>query len=95
MKRRAPVFKCFLVLLVLSFVAGCGTTEERKKKKELSNLRVHAETSGQADMSSAISVIRASPVLLNVEREPLLDENNVEAATVEGRQAGRAFDQME
>jgi hypothetical protein len=88
MKRRAPVFKCFLGLLVLALLAGCGTTEERKRKKELSNLRVHAETGGRSDMSSAISVIRASPIRLNVEREPLLDENNVEAASVEEQPGG-------
>ena len=88
MKRRAPVFKCFLMLLVLALVAGCGTTEERKRKKELSNLRVHVETGGQADMSAAISVIRASPILLNIEREPVLDENNVEGATVEEQPGG-------
>ena len=91
MKSRAPLFKCFLALLVCALVTGCGTTEGRKKKKEYSNLRVHAETTGHADMSSAVSVIRAAPILLNVEREPLLDENNVEAASVEEQPGGFAI----
>ena len=88
MKSRPPVFNGFLALLVLALIVGCSTTEERQRKKELSNFRVHAETGGHADMSSAISVIRASPIRLNVEREPLIDENNVEAATVEEQPGG-------
>lgn len=88
MKSRAPLFNGFLMLLVLALVAGCGTTAERQRKKEKSNLRIHAETGGQGGMSSAISVIRSAPVLLNIEREPLLDEHNVEGATVEEQRGG-------
>jgi preprotein translocase subunit SecD len=88
MKRRALVFKCFLAVLSLAFFAGCGTTGERKKKKELSNLRVHVETGGSGDMSPAVSIIRAAPVRVNIEREPVLDENNIEAATVEEQFGG-------
>lgn len=91
MKSRAPVFNGFLVLLVLALVAGCGTQEERKKKKELSNIRVHVETSGQGDLAPSISVIRAAPVKLNIEREPLLDENNVLGASVEEQHGGYAI----
>jgi hypothetical protein len=88
MKSRAPLFNGFFMLLVLALAAGCGTTEERARKKEQSNLRIHAETGGQSDMSSAISVIRASPIRLNIEREPLLDEHNVVAALVEEQRGG-------
>jgi preprotein translocase subunit SecD len=80
MKSRAPVFNGFLVLLALALLAGCGTLG---KKKELSNIRVHVESGGRDDLSSSISVIRSAPIQLNIERDPLLDENNVVAATVE------------
>ena len=88
MKSRAPVFNGFLVLLAFALAAGCGTSEEHKRKKELSNIRVHLESQGREDMAPAISVIRASPVKLNIKREPLLDENNVVAAAVEEQQGG-------
>lgn len=88
MKRRAPLFNGFLMLLVSAFVAGCGTTEERQRKKEQSNIRIHAESDARGDLSSAVSVIRSAPVLLNVEREPLLDEHNVEGASVEDQRGG-------
>jgi hypothetical protein len=88
MKSRALLFNGFLVLLVLALATGCGTSEERKRKKELSNIRVHVETDGQRDLTPAISVIRAAPIRLNIEREPLLDENNVVAASVEEQRGG-------
>ena len=88
MKSRAPLFNGFLMLLVLAVAAGCGTTEERQRRKEKSTIRIHAEADGRGDLSSAISVIRSAPVLLNIEREPLLDEHNVEAATVEEQRGG-------
>ena len=84
MKSSARVFNGFLGLLLfalaLTLVAGCGTSEERKRKKEVSNLRIHVESDASTDHSSAISVIRAAPIRLNVEREPVLDERQVESA---------------
>ena len=86
MKRRACVFNGFLVLplfaLTVLLVAGCGTSEERKRKKEESNLRIHVESDASADHSSAISVIRSAPIRLNIEREPVLDERHVEVSTI-------------
>ena len=82
MKSRGCVFNGFLALAALALVAGCGTTEERQRKKEISTFRVHVESDQQSDHSSAISVMRSSPMLLNIDREAVLDENNVAAALV-------------
>lgn len=87
MKNRVRVFNGFLVLLALALAAGCGTPEERKRKKELSNIRIHAETT-RTDQGAAISVLRSAPIELNIEREPVLDEHNVVAATVEEQRGG-------
>jgi hypothetical protein len=81
MKSRVCAFNGILVLALLAVVAGCGTTEERKRRNELSNFRVHVESDSQ-DQATAISVMRVNPIRINIEREPVLDENHVVAAMV-------------
>src|SRR5882672_5712884 len=88
MKSRSCVFNGFLVLAALVLAAGCGTTEERERKKEVSNLRIHVESDSQSDHSSAVSVMRSAPILVNVEREPVLEENHVLAALVVDQPGG-------
>jgi hypothetical protein len=83
MKSRWHVFNVFLTVATIGFLAGCvSTSEESKKKKQLSNVRVHVETDRSSDQTSSISVLRSAPMKLNIEREPILDENNVTAAAV-------------
>jgi len=83
MKSRSCVFNGFLALAALTFAAGCCTSEECKRSKEMSTLRVHIESDrGGNDRASAITVLRASPVKLNIEREPVLDERNVVSARI-------------
>ena len=82
MKSRPLVFNGFLVLLALTLAAGCGTTEERQRKKDLSTLRIHLESDQRSEFSSAISVHRTAPVRLNIEREPVLNESHVVGALV-------------
>lgn len=88
MKSRVQVFNGFLLLLAFALATGCGSTEERRRKKELSNIRIHVEGDTRSDQAAGVSVFRSSPMRLNVEREPILDENNVVAATVEPDAAG-------
>ena len=92
MKSRSCVFNGFLALAALALIAGCGTTEERQHKKEVSTFRVHIESDQQSDHSSAISVMRSSPILLNIDREAVLDENNVAAALVVEQLGGFAIE---
>ena len=83
MKSRSSVFNGFLALAALAFAAGCCTSEECKRSKEMSTLRVHIESDrGGNDRASAITVLRASPVKLNIDREPVLHEGNVLAARI-------------
>ena len=82
-------FNFFLVVAVAALLNGCASDEAHKKKKELSNIRIHIEADqGSGDRSSAVSVHRVSPILLNIEREPVLDEHNVVAATVVDQPGG-------
>ena len=91
MKSCRFLFNGFLVLVALSLATGCATSEERKRKKELSNIRIHVEGDSQVDHGSAISVIRSSPVLLNIDREPILDEHSVVAAMMVEQPGGFAI----
>ncbi len=92
MKSRALLFNGFLALIALTFIAGCATSEERKRKHELSNIRVHVESDSQADQSSGISVIRSAPIHFNIDREPVLDEHRVMAAQVMEQLGGFVID---
>lgn len=82
MKSRWRVFNFFLVLAAVALLSGCSTSEERKRKKEISAVRVHLEADSTGDRSSAISVLRSAPVSINVEAEPILTEHNLRNATV-------------
>ena len=83
MKSRSAVFNGFLALALALSAASCKTSEERKRSKETSSLRVHIEADrGSADRNSAIAVHRKQPIYLNIDREAVLDESNVAAATV-------------
>ena len=83
MKSRSRLFNGFLLLALAASLTACKTSEERKRAKEMSTLRIHVEADrGSTDSSSAIAVHRSSPVLLNILREAVLDESNVSAARV-------------
>lgn len=89
MKSRPRVFNGFLVFAILAWVAGCATSPESKRKKEMSSLRIHIESDpGNSDRTSAISIHRAAPILLNIDREAVLDESEVTVARVTGQSNG-------
>jgi preprotein translocase subunit SecD len=83
MKTGSALFNGFLALALISAATSCSTSEERKRNKELSSLRIHVEGDrGTTDRSSAIAVHRAEPLYLNIERDAVLDESFVAAAAV-------------
>ncbi len=89
MKSRFTLFNGFLALTLLTSAVSCSTSEERKRSKEISSLRIHIESDrGSSDRSSAIAVHRSNPMYLNIEREAVLDESNVAAATVVDQPGG-------
>jgi hypothetical protein len=83
MKSRSALFNGFLVLAIAWCAASCKSSEERKRAKEFSSLRIHVEAdSGASDRSSAIAVHRSHPMYLNIDREAALDESNVAVARI-------------
>jgi hypothetical protein len=92
MKSHFQAFNSFLLAgLALALLTGCYFTEEGKKKRLYSNIRVHVESDASRDFSSAISVIRSAPVRLNIEREPVVDESDIIGAEVIDQPGGFAI----
>lgn len=93
MRRHPCGFNGFLVLALLVCLTGCATKEERKRKKEISSFRVHLESEpGSVDRASAITVYRSAPMLLGIDREPILDESHVRSAAVVEQAVGFAVE---
>jgi preprotein translocase subunit SecD len=85
----AMVKPTLLLLLLLTFVAGCSSTDKKEKKekgyskRDQASLRLYLEVNPDgSDRSGAISVGRQSPFTLNVEKKAFLTEFNVEKASV-------------
>lgn len=75
-------FNIYLLLALVAVAAssGCKTFG---KKKEASTLRLHLEVNEDASgASSPVPVYRASPVYVNVEKQPFLNEATISKASV-------------
>ena len=77
-----------LYLLAAVFLIGCKLPQEkidaaeaRRQKKQMSTLRLHLETPNSLD-TQAVSVLRASPILVKVDSDSFLDERDVVSAKV-------------
>jgi hypothetical protein len=76
-------FNLYLLLALAAMLAvtGCKTDKTKKADKHVSSLRLYMENRAQVPGSGeTISVLRASPVLVTIGREPFLTEANVTAA---------------
>ncbi len=79
---RALRFNTYLLLTVVALGLGCKTMG----KKEASTLRIHLEVNSDGtERNSAVPIGRKEPFLINVERDPFLNEGAiVRALVVEG-----------
>ena len=69
---------------------GCKTS---KPKPQTAALRVHIETTpDRTGASQEISVLRSTPVLLTIKREPILSEANMVGAKIIEAQGGFAIE---
>jgi hypothetical protein len=83
-------FNLFLAVTALAALCGCQTD---KKNKEVSALRVHIEAnSNDPGTSQSVSVLRSDPVLISIEKEPILTEANAIAAKVIDARGGFALE---
>ncbi len=77
-----------LLLLVVCLVPACQTAE-RKKKKQVSALRVHIEARPDiAERTQPVSIFRENPMIINVDRSPILNEEHVKEVVVEDDMGG-------
>jgi hypothetical protein len=75
-----------LALLLVLLAPGCKSPEEKKKAKEASSLRFYLETEFDTtgEKTTLIPVYRASPILIRISKEPILDEGHlIDAAVVD------------
>ena len=80
MNTRTRRFNLYLLALIsLLGVTGCLST----KKKEATLLKFHLEVNPDgSDRSKPVPIYRASPIYVNVETKPFLQEGNVVQAAV-------------
>lgn len=84
MKIRPRAFNTYLLLAAMLLAGGCETAEERKLRKEESNIGLHLEANADATKRShPVQVLRSNPVVINIEERPFIDERDVEKASVE------------
>lgn len=92
MVRRTSRFNIYLLLpALLLALAGCQSPET-KREKQLATIRIHVEiNTGLRGQGQTISVLRAAPMELYVEKSPFLNENHVASSRVEETPGGFAL----
>jgi hypothetical protein len=75
-------FALILAAIMGGLLIGCKTSEERKQSKEFSTLRLYLESGRGSSFNSGVSVYRASPIRLSVDREPFLTEVDLQSAAL-------------
>jgi len=83
MVSRSSRFNIYLLLLmVLASLTGCQSPEA-KRKRQLATARVYLEVgAARANQTQQVTVLRAAPMNLNVEKNPFLNEIHVAAAQI-------------
>jgi hypothetical protein len=79
---RGKQFNLYLMLaLAAALLCGCQTSEQKKKDKQVSVVRIHIEsTPVDPSVTQSITVVRADPIALTIEKEPIFTEANLIAA---------------
>ena len=80
---RPSRFNIYLLLAAaLITLVGCKTFSS-KSKKQIATLRVHLEAPHDpSEMTERVSVLRASPISVKIEKTPFLNETHVALASV-------------
>jgi preprotein translocase subunit SecD len=96
MKLRAVAFNIYLCGLALALLAAAGClgtqafeSREDKPEHQLTVLRLHIQSSpDRTDRTMEVPVFRASPVLVNINKNPFITEANVTSAEVTDEPGG-------
>lgn len=81
-------FNLYLTLAVaVTLLCGCQTSAQKEQAKKVSAVRIHLEnTPEDPTVTQSVSVLRADPITLTIEKEPIFTEANLVAArTVDTR----------
>ena len=85
----------FLLLAALVLASGCSTPKKKateQRAKQLVTLRVHIEAQPDATgFTSPVTVLRSSPVIVNIQNIAILTEANVASARVVDSHGGFAL----
>jgi len=80
---RSARFNIYLLCLALLASAGACRSPEKKKEKQLAVIRLHLEAAPDGvGLSESVPISRANPILVNVDRGPILRESEVAEARV-------------
>lgn len=89
MKSLARRFNIIFMILAALLMVGCSSADkkkdkkDKKKDKQATALRFHLEVNRDGTpYNGAVPIQRSNPILVNVERTPILDENNLRKAEV-------------
>jgi len=79
---RSKQFNLYLILaLAVTLVCGCQTSEQKKKEKQVSAVRIHIESTPEdPSVTQSITVVRADPVTMTIQKEPIFTEANLISA---------------
>ncbi|HEY3762782.1 MAG TPA: hypothetical protein VGN23_13640 [Verrucomicrobiae bacterium] len=70
-----------MAVLALALVCGCQTSDQKKQAKQVAAVRIHMESTPEdATVTQSITVVRADPITLTIEKEPILTEANLISA---------------
>lgn len=85
MKFWLKAFNLYLLGVAVCLLSGCATDADAKKDKQPVVMRFHAQVppgqlSGQNGFEkfAEVSIFRASPVILTVQKQPVLDETQID-----------------
>jgi preprotein translocase subunit SecD len=71
-------FNLYLLLLALTLAAAGCQSDKQKADEHLASLRIHLENRAQLPGSGkTVSVLRASPVLVTINEDPVLTEASI------------------
>jgi len=81
----------FALALALALLCGCQT-EKKQKEKQTSAVRIHLEAEADNPQTTqSISIFRADPISLTIDKEPLFTEANLVAAKLINTEGGFAI----
>ena len=82
MKIRCAVINTILPWVLIALTAGCAATRNKFKPEETA-LRLHLEVTPDGTAHNApVAIFRASPIFVNVEKDPFLNEALIQKAEV-------------